>query len=581
MRYELKENSININSQNPIIDYLKSLGIKKPDHFLSEPPQSDELDPFLLSNMKTCLLELKKGFDNNKKFFLQVDSDVDGYTSATIFYRYFKLIYPDSDIQWRIHEAKEHGVIVDTVAADIDYVILPDSGSMQISEQKQLNELGKTIIILDHHNIQELQIDPKAIIVNNQISPLFDNKDLSGAGVVFKTIQGFDRMFGYSYSKQFYDLAALGILSDMMDTRNLDNNYIIYKGIHNIKSKIFKAILEKQAYSINKEIPTKIDIVFYVTPLINGVIRAGEAEDKENLFKAFLEEPTQEYIETEYRGVIRQETFYEYQARNAYNIKNRQNNQKAKCFEFLKNKIKDNNLQNNKVITVLTSKDDKIPVPQTITGLIAMELLKEYNNPVLVLRPKVENGQLMYSGSGRGKQAENFNSFLHFMRDSQFVTYAEGHPFAFGASIPANKLQDFIKESNEKLKETDFNVENYFVDAIFNKTNINYQMLYEFGKYDYIYGNNIPKPLIVIEGSYNSGEINFMGEEQTTVKIMCGNLSCIKKKDKNLTELLQKHNNGRYVMIGRPEINYWGGRETLQLIIDNIEIEPIDIKKLF
>ena len=356
-------------------------------------------------------------------------SDVDGITSASIFYRFFKGYYPNCNITWRLHDGKEHGVILDTVPADCDYVILPDSGSMQLEEQETLAKQGKIIIIIDHHTITQQLDNDNVVIVNNQISPDFPNKDLSGAGVVFKVIQAYSSLYSnmnikYSY---FYDLAALGILSDMSDMRSLDNNYIVYQGLKHINNEMFKAILEKQSYSI-KDIynPTKIDVVFYVSPLINGVIRAGTQEEKELLFKAFLEEPTEEDITTTYRGMERHENFYQFAARTAYNIKNRQNTVKEKCFEFLRKKIDDEGLDKNQVIVVIASKDDKVVVPQNITGLIAMELLKYYGKPVLVLRPKVENGELIYAGSGRGKIAEGFSSFLQLVRDSKYSEYGEG-----------------------------------------------------------------------------------------------------------------------------------------------------------
>ena len=98
IKYKLKENAINIDSIHPMEDYLHSLGINKPQDFILLPPKEDELDPFLLINMDKCVRELHEGFTNNKSFFLQIDSDVDGMTSATIFYRFFKGYYPSSKI---------------------------------------------------------------------------------------------------------------------------------------------------------------------------------------------------------------------------------------------------------------------------------------------------------------------------------------------------------------------------------------------------------------------------------------------------------------------------------------------------
>lgn len=584
IKFKLKENAIDVTSEHPMEDYLKSLGINKPEDFILSPPKEDELDPFLLVNMDKCIKELHEGFINNKSFFLQVDSDVDGMTSATIFYRFFKGYYPQANIDYRLHEGKEHGVITSTVPIDADYIVLPDSGSMQLEEQQELVNKKKKIIILDHHTITNMLNDDNIIIVNNQISPNFSNKALSGAGIVLKVIQAYGLKYPnmnikYNY---FYDLAALGILSDMSDMRTLDNNYIAYQGLHHINNEMFKALLEKQSYSI-KDItnPTKIDTVFYISPLINGVIRAGTQEEKEILFKGFIEEPTEDIITTSYRGKERNETYYQFAARLASNIRNRQNTVKDKCFEFLKQKIDNEQLNKNKIIVVIASKDDEVVVPQNITGLIAMELLKYYEKPVLVLRPKIEDGELTYAGSGRGKTAEGFDSFLQLVRDSKYAKYGEGHPCAFGASISAKDINNFVQECNEKLKNVDFTNEYIEVDAIFNYNNINYKMLYEFAYYYYIYGNSIPQPKVVIQGIYRDSNLTIMGKDNSTVKITIDRLPCIKFKDKELVEKLKNHNSGKITIIGRPQINNWMGKETTQLFIDNIEIEPIAAKSLF
>ena len=368
----------------------------------------------------------------------------------------------------------------------------------------------------------------------------------------------------------------------MMDMRDLDNNYIVHCGLKNIKSLMFQALLNKQSYSIKDvSYPTKIDVAFYIAPLINGVIRAGTAEEKRDLFLGFIEEPPQDSIDTTYRGQDRHETFYEYAARTAYNIKNRQNTVKEKCYNFLRQKIDEEGLDKNQVIVVIASKDDKVVVPQNITGLIAMELLKNYGKPVLVLRPKMENGELVYAGSGRGKIAEGFSSFLQLVRSSEYSEYGEGHDMAFGAAIPAKDIDKFIEECNEKLHDVNFSNEFIEVDAIFNYSNINHQMLYEFAAYDRIYGNSIPQPKIAITGIYHKEDLTLMGKDKSTIKVKVGQLPCIKFKDSELANTLQGYNSGKMVLIGRPQLNYWMGNETVQLFIDEIEVEPIAAKSLF
>ena len=592
IKYKLKDNCISPQSETPMIDYLHSLGINQVESFLGAPDYTDELSPRLLTNIGQCVKMLNKGFEENKNFLLIVDCDVDGYTSASIFYRYFKNIYPNINIQWQLHEGKEHGLEaekLDDIGDDIDYVIIPDAGSAQLAEQQVLLDRGKILIIIDHHDIGKVLDHPNLVVVNNQNSPEFANKDLSGAGVVLKVIQEYGRTYLTSGADDYYDLAALGIIADMMDMRELDNNYIAWRGLRTIRNKMFLALLEQQSYSINAKtvlsgdipIPTKIDVAFYIAPLINGVIRAGSQEDKELLFKGFIEEPTAEYIDSEFRGVKRHETFYKYVARNSYNVKNRQNTQKEKCMQYLKSRIEANNLHRNQVIVVITSKDDKVPTPQNITGLVAMELLKEYGKPVLVLRPKTEDGKEFYRGSGRGKPAEGFDSFLEFMRGSKYCDYAEGHNFAFGASIAAEALDDFIAESNARLADVDLNSDFIEVDAIFNANNINIQMLREFAQYDYVYGNSIPQPRIVIKGVGSPANVRFMGADGTSFRVTFGGVSCVKFKDAALVEQIQKNERNMITVIGRPQFNEWNGATTVQLMADYVEVEPMRSLSLF
>ena len=144
----------------------------------------------VISIIYEAINELYKGFKEGKKFFLQVDSDVDGMTSSAIFYQFFKRLFPECKIEYRLHDGKEHGVILNTIPIDADYVIIPDAGSMQFDEQEQLSNTGRKVIILDHHNMQTINRFENVIIVNNQISPNFKNKNLSGAGVVYKTVTG-------------------------------------------------------------------------------------------------------------------------------------------------------------------------------------------------------------------------------------------------------------------------------------------------------------------------------------------------------------------------------------------------------
>lgn len=588
VKYKLKDNPIQSFSLNFLEDYLKSLGVEKPDSFIDRPRLEDQEPYENLDNIEDACRSLYKGFKEGKKFFLQVDSDVDGYTSSAIFYAFFKKLFPDANIEWRLHDGKEHGIILETIPIDTDYVIIPDAGSMQIDEQEEMSKKGYQVIIIDHHHASNFIPIENVIVVNNQLSPRFKNKSLSGAGVVYKTIQAFNNLYANEFPsiyEEFTDLAALGIISDMMDTRNLDNNYIIYKGLKNVQNPMLRALLEKQDFSI-KDIdnPTKIDIAFYIAPLINAVIRFGTDEEKEFLFRGFTEYETTEVIETDYRGTLRKENFYDHIARVSSNVRGRQNREKTKSMEFLRKRVESNNLQDNQLLVVKVSKDDKVTIPHTITGLVAMELLKKYKKPTLVLRPKSDgNGRTIYAGSGRGKAAGDFDSLFAMLKESGLCEYVEGHDMAHGVAIREENLQKVIDFANEKLKDIEFDVSEYEVDYIFTNGTLDRNMLMEFGSNIQIYGNGIPQPKFAFDLNVSADAISIIGKKRETFKIWLNGVEYIKFKSPEIVEKIENTEAAMYHVefVGRAQINEWNNKFTPQIIIDDINIEPVEVGSLF
>lgn len=591
VKYKLKNVPISQFSLNFLGEYLERLGIKKVESFIGKPSKEDEEPWQNLENIREAVELLHNGFVNNKKFFLQVDSDADGYTSSSIFYGFFKELFPDADIEYRLHDGKEHGVLLNTVPVGIDIVVLPDSGSMQFDEQEELSQNNIKVVILDHHNVENPVNFPGVVVVNNQLSPNFSNKALSGAGIVYKTIQAYSEIYGIDSKiyQKYADLAALGIIADMMDTRTLDNNYIIQKGLNNINNPMFRAILEKQQFSIERsgadlDSPTKITIAFYVAPLINAVIRFGTPEEKVELFRGFIEKDTVQIVETEYRGEIRRENFYDYVSRIATNVRARQNREKEKSMEFLSKRIEENNLQNNQLLIVTVSKDDEVVVPQTITGLVAMELLKKYKKPTLVLRPKVsDDGTLIYAGSGRGKSNGDFTSLFQVLKESNLCEYVEGHNMAHGVAIKAANIPLVIDYMNDVLSNISFDIDEMEVDYAFLNGSINPQMLTEFGGAMHLYGNGIPQPKFGFELNLASSAIRFVGKKQNTLSFNVGGVGFVKFGAEEIIAKMQENPSTMYkfTLVGRAQINEWQGKKTPQIMVDEIDVEPIGLADLF
>ena len=61
----------------------------------------------------------------------------------------------------------------------------------------------------------------------------YPNKTLSGAGVVYKFCKYFDMKYGYNYADDFLDLAAVGIIGDVMELNDIETRYIVKNGAEN------------------------------------------------------------------------------------------------------------------------------------------------------------------------------------------------------------------------------------------------------------------------------------------------------------------------------------------------------------
>ena len=300
-RIEMKVNHIKQDTENYIADYLATLGIKPEDvdSFIKEPRDSDQDNPWLLDNMRraveTAYWELKQG----AHVFVQVDSDTDGYTSSAVLINYLKRRFPEVTITYALHPGKEHGIVPVAIPEDATLLFIPDAGSNNYAEQKWAIENNKTLIILDHHEVNNYE-DTGAIIVNNQFNSVVFNKHLSGVGIVYMFIKAMDGLY-FPFDpihRDYLDLTAIGIIADAMNMTSLGNNYIAYHGLNNIKSKFIQELAVKQSRGIkNPEHLTKTDVAFYIAPVINGVIRSGAPEDKMMVFRALTEENSTEIFE--------------------------------------------------------------------------------------------------------------------------------------------------------------------------------------------------------------------------------------------------------------------------------------------
>lgn len=357
-----------------------------------------------------------------------------------------------------------------------------------------------------------------------------------------------------------------------MNMNTLENRFILSYGLSHINNQFFQTLLDKQNFSLNGD-RTQIGIAFYIVPLINSMIRFGTQEDKEELFLAFTN-PELVYPSTK-RGHKEgeTETICEQMARICVNTKNRQNKERDRGLELLDIQIMNNCLDENKII-ILNA--DDLDIPKTLTGLCATGIVSKYKKPVIIGRIDKDG---FLKGSMRAPSNSSIKSFKDFLNNSGYMDFVEGHAFAAGASLKANNIDKLINYVNKELADVDFNEGFWEVDFIVNG-NCSYldDLIEELVSGKEYWGQGNPEALIAVENiTIDSADISFKGAEKSTIAFLFNGIEYIKFKDSNLADLLSQYSGKlNLTVVGKPQINEWGGRVVKQIKIEEIEIKEIN-----
>ena len=547
-------------------------GNKRYDDSILHPTKENLLDPEGLDNIKEAYALVKKHLNN--KIFLLIDPDVDGFTSAAATYLYLKNFKSDIDITYHVPEGKEHGLEIVceelSLSKQYDLIICPDSSSNDYDYHKKLHDMGYDILVLDHHNAEKYSED--AVVVNNQLSDGYFNKNLSGVGVVFKFLQYFDKMENLNYSDELYDIVALGQIGDMMVLTNPENRYITQCGLKNITNGFFSQLIEKQAFSLGSISDLNpLGIAFYIVPLINALIRVGATSEKEKLFLSFVD--SYRVVDSTKRGEKGQTEYLAVQsARNCVNARSRQNREKEKAGELLDIQIMENGLDDNKILFLM---GDDLDISSTLTGLVAMGVSAKYNKPTM-LGKQCSDGHI--KGSIRGRGESELKDFQVFLRNSGLMDYVEGHANSAGFSIKKANVSKLLDYANKKLESVDFHEGFYEVDFILNGNSTKLrELIFDLQRGKSLWGQNCSEPLIVSRFiPITLKQFQIIGANKDTVKFEYNNIVYIKFHAKELIKQIEELNyeeNYLLEVIGKGNINCWNGGETPQILIEDLNIE--------
>ncbi|WP_176702387.1 DHH family phosphoesterase [Paenibacillus sp. Mc5Re-14] len=493
----IKRNNVKVKNDMLLIEKLaKVRGIKNLEEWMN-PPSISVNSPYKLMNIDLIVQRIIKAIHTQELIVIVADIDTDGVCSTGTMFNYLKEL--TDNIKY-IHAQRSHGHGVETVVDQIQedcLVIIVDSSSNSVEGCKVLSDKGIDVLIIDHHQIDEE--NPYATIVNCQQGD-YPNKHLSGSAMCYKVCQVLDEYLDIDLADDFLDLAAIGIVADMMDIRNMENRYLIYNGMNNILNLGIREILKQSKIDYQDGI-TSTNISFKIAPIIGACSRFDKIELALELVtcedEARVKELVKEMIEMNEKRKVNQKFYVEGAVESIDDSHN-----------------------------IIVYVDNEID--SGFRGLIATDFVERFNKPVFVLAEfKDDEGNIIeYKGSAR---AVGVLPLKELCESTGLFNLTKGHEGAFGIGFIAENLPKIISFFDDTLDSTDLQkVVQY--DLELHSSDIDEMDIKQVEKFSRIVGQGFPEPKFLIKGLVAEEEETkklgkyvraIQGANKDTIKIPC------------------------------------------------------------
>lgn len=339
-----------------------------------------------------------------------------------------------------------------------------------------------------------------------------------------------DEQYLTGYADELADLAACGLVGDMMDMTVMENRYIVSKGLSKIYNPAIKKIVGGFEFNSNA-------ISFSVAPIINASNRIGK---NDIAMKAFIEDDNKILLK------------YMRELKKCKELQN------AEVDKILPNAIQSCEEQKDKKMIVVFINTD-----YGISGLLGNKLLEKYQRPILILKDCGDT----YKGSMRATGVDDFRKICN----ESGLAKADGHELASGIEIKKELLNEFTLYIEETLSElkSDSVVD---VDIQLDISDITRKMVDLIKSIDKISGANFKPIKVYINNIYDYEIGNMSDYKHLTIKPN-DYLLIIKWNYNGSFDEMEDHSlvNDELKVVGTVDSGFLGRKFVLKVVCDEIE----------
>ena len=533
----------------------RGIDIDKAKGFLRPSLRENLPSPFSITDMSIAVDRIYEAFKSKEKIAIFGDYDVDGATSSAVLFKSFKqfgvepLIYiPDRQKEGYGPNNKALKYLKDQ---GVKLVITVDCGITAFKELAFAKNINLDVIVVDHHVPEATLPDAIAVVNPNRIDDPTGLGMLAAVGVSFMLIgalknklisKGFIKEKDSPNLSSILDLVALGTICDVVPLIG-PNRAFVRHGLKIMSKRQNTGINALFQVSDIEDFPNVFHAGFILGPRINAGGRVGEPDLGAKLLTTDNEQYAKEI--SIHLNLLNEER------------KKLESNVLAEA-----SKMAENYYEND--ILILHGYNWH----PGVIGIVASRIVDQFNKPAIIISENEDESK----GSGRSVSGIDIGAMITAAKQSGILVNGGGHPMACGLTINKEKINDLRIFLNNKINNQVKNIKKeHFIDMAVSVSGAipglikQLSLIEPFGA-----GNPEPKFIIKDANLYNA---KIVGEKHIKCSISDTSnhrLDAIAFRSvgtalgKSLLNKYQAH------VIGRLKISEWNGRESLQMLIEDV-----------
>jgi single-stranded-DNA-specific exonuclease len=507
-------------------------------------------DPMVLRDMGAAAERVIAALDARQRIAVFADYDVDGGASAALLLVWLRamglaatLYIPD-----RIDEGYGPNVpAMKALGAAHDLIICVDCGTLS---HAPIAAAGCDVVVLDHHQGAETLPPALAVVNPNRQDESSDLGHLCAAGVVFlllvevnrrlrqRGVQGPDLM-------GFLDLVALATVADVAPLVGV-NRALVRQGLAVMARRARPGLVALADVARMKEAPNTYALGFLLGPRVNAGGRIGQADlgarllatDNPREAEALalrLDELNTERREIE--AAVRAEALAQAEARGVGGA------------------------------LVWAAGEGWHP---GVVGICAARLKEAFNRPSVVIGFEGDQGK----GSARSVSGVDLGACVQRLAQEGLIEKGGGHKMAAGLSLRRDQLEPAMARLEDLLARQGAGAEgprDLTIDALLAPQALTPDLIAQIEAAG-PFGASAPAPRFALADQPVTGT-RPIGQGHLRVTFGSGperiEAVAFGAFDSPLGPALSAGAAGRFHVVGRVEINTWGGRQTVQLRLED------------